>query len=203
MGQVNYITGHVRFTAAVSGGTAPVVFNNAGGAAEDNDPTNATTLLNSRNLQLDRRGAESRGLQFAPPPRDLQQHPERLTGVIEAVGQRDLNVGIQSGTFTMTIPGVGGPDSLITDDGSGNLVVHHGGRWIGLSAGALVGTINYLDGSVRFNTVLNPRGMPGVRANYTLDRIVAPDVAYSQLGNGGFDADNGTAFTSATKETSK
>jgi hypothetical protein len=58
-----------------------------------------------------------------------------------------------------------------------------------------VGSIDYLDGSVRFTTVLNPLGMPGVRANYTLDRIVAPDVSFAQLGNGGFDADNGTAFT--------
>lgn len=195
VGQVNYITGHVRFTTAVSGGTIPVQLNSAGGTVEDNDLVSPTTLLNSRNLQIDA-AAQNPGT-FSSPHLLATYNNTRsgLTGVTEAVGQRDQNVGIQAGTFSMTIPGVGGPDSLITDDGSGNLIVTTVGGGSGLSAGSQVGSIDYLDGSVRFTSVLNPLGMAGVRANYTLDRIVASDLSYAHLGSGGYDADNGTAFT--------
>ncbi|MEZ5434502.1 MAG: hypothetical protein R3F31_25715 [Verrucomicrobiales bacterium] len=195
VGEVNYVNGHVRFTTAISGGTIPVQFNNNGGTVEDNDPTSVVNTLNSRNALLDA-AAMSPGT-FSAPNLIATFNNTRggFSNVVEAIGARDNNVGIQAGSVSITVPANGGTSTVIVDDGAGKLMVQTAGTDSGLAANAIVGTIDYTDGSIRFTAVVNPLGKAGVKADYTLDRVVGADRAYAQLGNGGYDADQGNAFT--------
>ncbi|MCB1090125.1 MAG: hypothetical protein KDL87_01245, partial [Verrucomicrobiae bacterium] len=201
VGEIDMRTGMIRFFQDLdptNSGSVVVRYNVAGGSsgAQNNGTDDQTTnpLLTQAVHGVGNFSAVSPHLQTT-----FNNTRGGITDVSESAGAPfDANIGIQSGTFRIEVPG----GTIVTDDGAGNLKVTAASAGSGLAVGATVGSIDYSRGQIVLTSAINPEGSNGVKAFYQTDRKIGADYSFAQLGNGGWNAEHTLAGVHANVDKS-
>ncbi|MEC5125914.1 filamentous hemagglutinin N-terminal domain-containing protein [Verrucomicrobiales bacterium BCK34] len=186
VGEIDLRNGEVRFTQDIDPNNTVAFgteYNVSGwGTPDSNNRADNDATINPQ-LALALKGNVGNTIQL------FAYHNDTLGGVTGS-SESDLapfasNIGIASGTFKMNVPN----GTVIVDNG-GALEVQTVGAGSSLTVGQSVGSINYITGGVTMTEVVNPDGQVGGTVDYDMDRPIGADLAYAQLGNGGYGAEH-------------
>ncbi len=178
VGKVNYSTGHVRFDVVIdpTGAGTEITYDTGSNSNPSHRTENSGT--NNVNEAVDLLAASGPAMSVPGISAYFNNTRGGMNQLEQDAGQPGDNLGIEANSFMLSLP----DGETVTDDGAGNLV--H-------SAIGNVGTIDYARGLIVLTEVINPTGKKGVTLDYQIDHALGAGLAFAQLGNGGYNADQG------------